>query len=105
MIRFHVSQLGQEPIATEWQDEPIIHGAGPQTAVVEMSRLRQLYPDAAIRIERTTVIPKPEHNQVRFKIVLPNNETRYSKVVGESEADKLRLEILTRFPKAEVTRG
>ena len=105
MIRFHVKQLDQEPITTEWQEEPVTHGSGPQTAVVEMTKLRQQYPDAAIRIERTTVIPKPEHNQVRFKIVLPNSETRYSKVVDESEADALRIELLNRFPKAEVARG
>lgn len=105
MIRFHVKQSGQEPITTEWQDEPLIHGAGAQTAVEAVKQLRQQYPEGAIRIERKTVIPKPEHSQVRFKIVLPNNETRYSKVVNESEADALRLELLTRFPKGEVTRG
>lgn len=105
MIRF-IIQDGDQATETPWQDEPVMHGPGViPTAVVEMTKLRQQYPDAAIRIERTTVIPKPEHNQVRFKIVLPNNETRYSKVVNESEADALRLELLNRFPKAEVSRG
>lgn len=104
MIRFHI-QEGDQVTETPWQEEPVTHGSGPQTAVMEMTKLRQQYPDAAIRIERNTVIPKPEHNQVRFKIVLPNNETRYSKVVDESKADALRIELLARFPKGEVTRG
>lgn len=104
MIRFHIDESG-DTTSTEWIEEPVTHGSGPQTAVVEMTRLRKLHPDAAISIERTTVIPQQEHNQVRFKILLPNNETRYSKIVSESEADQLRLELLAKFPKAEVTRG
>lgn len=104
MIRFHV-KTKDATITTEWQDEPITHGAGPQTAVVAMTELRREHPDAAISIERTTVIPKPEQNQARFKIRLPNNETRYSKVVNESEADKLLAELREKFPKAEVGRG
>lgn len=104
MIRFHVEHSGQV-IVTEWVEESITHGSGPQTAVEAVKQLRQQYPDAAIRIERTTVIPKPAHNQVRFKIVLPNNETRYSKVVDEGGADALRAELLAKFPKGEVTRG
>lgn len=105
MIRFKIKQ-GDEITLTEWQDEPLKHGGGSQTAVVAVSELRQQYPDAAISIERTTIIPKPEHNQVRFKIVLANNETRYSKVVNESEADTLLAELNKKFPNAkEISRG
>ena len=104
MIRFEIIEDGQSTF-TEWQDEPVVHGTAQQTAVVAVTKLRKANPDAKIRIERTTVIPKPEHHQVRFKIVLPNNETRYSKVVDESEADRLRIELLGKFPRAEVSRG
>lgn len=128
MIRFHVSQLGQEPISTDWQDEPVTHGPGViPTAVVEMTKLRQQYPDAAIRIERKTVIPQPERKLFRFDIevrdgrmlVMDKDGTRGVEVGGltlqsrsfqEAEEEKVRAEIMESLPESrlirrEVTRG
>jgi hypothetical protein len=104
MIRFKIVN-GDDVLLSPWQHEPVNHGTNPQTAVVEMTKLRQQHPDAAISVERTTVIPKPEFNQVRFKIALPNNETRYSKVVSEDNAEALQTELQQQFPKGVVSRG
>lgn len=104
MIRFHI-QTGDSTVATEWQDEPVRHGVGPQTAVVAMTGLRQQHPDAAISIERTTVIPKPDANQVRFKVQV-GQLTYYSRVVSEgSEAEALLSELQKNYPKGVITRG
>lgn len=104
MIRFKIVQ-GNDVLLTPWQSESVIHGTSPQTAVVAMTELRQQHPTAAISIERTTVIEKPTTEQVRFKIVLPNNETRYSRVVSESEAETLEAELVKSFPKGVISRG
>jgi hypothetical protein len=105
MIRFHI-KLGDDTLTTNWQEEPVTHGTGPQTAVVKMTRLRQQYSDAKISIERNTVIPKPETaGQVRYKIQL-GQATYYSKVVDESEADALLAELKEKFSdKAVISRG
>ena len=104
MIRFKITE-GENVTLSPWADEPIKHGANPPSAVTMMAELRQQHPNAAISIERTTVIPKPENNQVRFKIVLPNNETRWSRVVNEDEAEKLEAELRESYSKAVISRG
>lgn len=112
MIRFKIVQ-GDDILLSSWQDEPVRHGAGPQTAVVAMTELRQQYPDAAISIERTTVIPKPDADKVRFKIQA-GQATMYSKTVSESEADALEAELRASkhvqkfekvYGKVTITRG
>ena len=105
MIRFIVTK-GDDITITPWQDEPVKSGANGHTAVLEMTKLRQEYgKEAKIRIERDTVIEKPETGQVRFKVALPNNETRYSAVVPESESEALRLKLVEMFPKGVINRG
>jgi hypothetical protein len=104
MIRFKIIN-GDDILLTGWQDEPVRHGAGPQTAVVAMTELRQQYPDAAISIERTTVIPKPDAHQVRFKVQV-GQVAYYSRVVNEgSEAEALASELQKSYPKGVITRG
>lgn len=104
MIRFKIVN-GDDVLLTPWQDEPVRHGTGPQTAVVAMTELRQQYPDAAISIERTTVIPKPDTNQVRFKVQV-GKVAYYSRVVNEgSEAEALMTELQQRYPKGVISRG
>ena len=105
MIRFKILD-GKSTYLTSWQEEAVTHGAGPQTAVVEMTRLRQQYPAAKISIERNTVIPKPETPaQVRFKIQV-GQSTYYSRVADESESEALLTELREKFgDKAVINRG
>lgn len=104
MIRFKIVN-GDDILLTPWAEEPVRHGAGPQTAVVAMTELRQQHPDAAISIERTTVIPKPDANQVRFKIQV-GQATYYSRVVSEGgEAEALLSELQKNYPRGVITRG
>lgn len=104
MIRFYIKD-SDTTITTDWQEEPVTHGVGPQTAVVEITRLRQQYPNARISIERNTVIPTPDRTQVRFRIQV-GQATYYSRVVSESESEALEAELRARFPKeAKISRG
>jgi hypothetical protein len=112
MIRFKIVN-GDDILLTGWQDEPVRHGAGPQTAVIAMTELRQQYPDAAISIERTTVIPKSDDGKVRFKIQA-GQAVMYSKIVSDGEADALEAELRTSrhvqkfgeiYGKVVITRG
>jgi len=102
MIRFHITN-GDQITTTEWQEEPVLRGPdGIPTATVAMEALRRQYPNAAIRIERTTVLDPPKRNQVRFRIQ-DGSAVRYSEVVDESERESLLTEIRERFPKGVVT--
>lgn len=120
MIRFHVEQSGQESTVTEWCDEPVTHGAGPQTAVVEMTKLRQLYPDAAIRIERATIIPKTSQQMFRYDVFVRDgfqevidsdgrrvvhlvNTTIHSRPFQEAERESVVAELREKFPDAKLT--
>ena len=120
MIRFAITQLGAEPFFTDWVEEPVKHGTGPQTAVVAMTELRQRYPDAAIRIERTTVIPKPERQLFRYDVFVRDgyqavidkggeravhivNTTVHSRPFQEPERESVVAELREKFPDAKLT--
>lgn len=103
MIRFKVTQGEAEPILTDWEEEPVRHGAGAPTAVARMNELRQTHGrDARISIERTTVIEETDKRQVRFKIVT-GDETRYSATFAIGEKDERRMAMDEKFPKATIT--
>lgn len=104
MIRFHIKQ-GDSLTSTAWEEEPVKYGVGqPHTAVERMIELRKTYGnDARISIERTTVIPAPDRKQVRFRIALPKDETRYSRPYPISEKDEALIRLQKQFPKAEIT--
>lgn len=102
MIRFKITEKDKYDVFTSWEDELVRAGMGPHTAVQRMSELRAVYgKDAAISIERTTVIPDADHRQVRFKIV-EGRKTRYSKTFPIAEKEQRLAEIKEKFPEAEV---
>lgn len=103
MIRFKISQEGKDDVFSAWEDELVRAGMGPHTAVQRMSELRATYgKDAAISIERTTVLPDVDHRQVRFKIV-EGKKTKYSKTFPIAEREERLTEMQEKFPKADVT--
>jgi hypothetical protein len=119
MIRFKVQQ-GDSATLTPWIEEVVKHGAGPQTAVVEVGKLRQQYPDAAISIERATVIPKPERQMFRYDIFVRDgfikvidedgehivhvaNTTVQSRPFQEAEREAVITELKEKFPDAQLT--
>lgn len=121
MIRFKIVQPDQEPIFSEWKDEPFKHG--PQnvpTATALIGELRQQYPDAAISIERTTVIPIPPWQMFRYDIFVRDgqqtvidrdgersvhliNATIQSRPFQEAEREAVIAEIRKKFPDAKLT--
>lgn len=119
MIRFHVQQ-GEETVTTEWVEESVKHGNGPKTAVTEVEKLRQLYPDAAISIERATVIPKSSRQMFRYDVfvrdgfqkVIDNdgermvhivNTTVHSRPFQEAERESVIAQLREKFPDAKLT--
>lgn len=119
MIRFKIVEGNRETL-TDWVEEPVKHGAGPLTAVVAISELRQQYPNAAISIERTTVIPKPSQQMFRYDIfvrsgglqvidkdgkhpVTLTNTTVQSRPFQESERESIIAELHKKFPDAKLT--
>ena len=102
MIRFTITQGSDEPIITPWEEEPLRIGS-VHTAVQRMNDLRQTYGTSArISIERTTVIPEPDRQRVRFKIVV-GDTTAYSVPFPVAEKDARLAEMQEKFPKATIT--
>jgi hypothetical protein len=86
MIRFKITQ-DDHTTFTDWMEEPVTHGAGPQTAVVEMTKLRQTYPQAKISIERATAIPRPERKLFRYEIHVKQGAIKVTDDDGEQQRD------------------
>lgn len=103
MIRFSITQGDNDPIQTEWEDEPLRTGS-VHTAVQRISELRQAYGRSAeISIERTTAIPEPDRTQVRFKIDMGDNKVGYSKPFPIAEKESRLAEMKEKYPKASIT--
>lgn len=102
MIRFCIKN-GDDVATTEWEDELIRVGTGVHTAVARMTELRKQHgKDARISIERTTSLEERDRRQVRFKIAMANNETRYSATFPIAEQGMRMADMQAKFPKAEV---
>ena len=99
MFRFSITNEGQEPIYTEWADEP-----SQMTAPLAMIEVRANNPDAKIRVERKNAPPQKKTPSVRFKIDAGDNKTYYSKVVPESSESELYAQLKEEFPKGVITR-
>lgn len=59
-FRFSITEGDDDPAFTEWVEEVVTNGGPSNTAVVEVAKVRQAHPDAAISIERRAVKPASE---------------------------------------------
>lgn len=102
MIRFKIL-TGDDVTLTPWEDELVRVGTGVHTAVARITELRQQHgKDARISIERTTSLEERDRRQVRFKIAMADNETRYSATFLIAEQETRLAAMQEKFPSAEV---
>jgi hypothetical protein len=102
MIRFIINK-GNDVILTNWIHEPVKYGQNAvHTAAEVVTKLRQEYGnEASIKIERNTVIEKPNLEQVRYAIH-DGSALYYSAIVPIAEQEGLALTLKEKFPKATL---
>jgi hypothetical protein len=82
--------------------DEVLGDVSTQTATREVARLRTEHPDAAISVERSSIIPRQKRSVVRFKIQ-EKDDLYYSAVFPVEQQDDQYNRIRKLHPDAEIT--